>query len=91
MIMESLSCVEREIANEFCKGFSDKEVADNLDKSYWTVKTQKKAIYKKLGISKDTELILYMVCEKVRIERNTQAWFRIIVLCPISGYAGHLQ
>ena len=73
MIMESLSCAEREIANEFCKGFSDKEVADNLDKSYWTVKTQKKAIYKKLGISKDT------------------AWFRIIVLCPISGYAGHLQ
>lgn len=33
MIMESLSCAEREIANEFCKGFSDKEVADNLDKS----------------------------------------------------------
>lgn len=66
MIMESLSCAEREIANEFCKGFSDKEVADNLDKSYWTVKTQKKAIYKKLGISKDTELILYMVCEKVQ-------------------------
>lgn len=64
--MESLSCAEREIANEFCKGYSDKEVADNLDKSYWTVKTQKKAIYKKLGISKDTELILYMVCERVQ-------------------------
>lgn len=27
---------------------------------------RKKAIYKKLGISKDTELILYMVCEKVQ-------------------------
>lgn len=66
MIMVSLSCAEREIANEFCKGYSDKEVADNLNKSYWTVKTQKKTIYRKLGISKDTELILYMVCEKVQ-------------------------
>lgn len=64
--MESLSCTEREVANEYCKGYSDKEVADNLDKSYWTVKTQKKAIYNKLGISKDTELILYMVCERVQ-------------------------
>lgn len=64
--MESLSCAEREVANEFCKGYSDKEVADNLDKSYWTVKTQKKEIYRKLGISKDTELILYMVCEKAQ-------------------------
>ena len=41
-------------------------MADNLNKSYWTVKTQKKEIYRKLGISKDTELILYMVCEKVQ-------------------------
>ena len=41
---------ERRVAEEFCKGLSDKEVADNLCKSYWTVKTQKKTIYRKLGI-----------------------------------------
>lgn len=64
--MESLSCAEVEVANEFCKGYSDKEVADNLNKSYWTVKTQKKEIYRKLGISKETELLLYMICEKMQ-------------------------
>lgn len=66
--MESLSLTERIIAEEFCKGLSDKEVADNLNKSYWTVKTQKKSIYRKLGISKDTELLLYMICDKFHKE-----------------------
>lgn len=53
---------------EYCKGYSDKEVADKLCKSYWTVKTQKKTIYKKLGISKDTELLWWMVCERLKID-----------------------
>ena len=52
----------------FCKGLSDKEVASLLIKSYWTIKTQKKAIYQKLGISKDTELLWYMICERMGIE-----------------------
>jgi hypothetical protein len=43
-------------------------VADNLCKSYWTVKTQKKSIYRKLGISKDTELLWWMVCEKLKVD-----------------------
>ena len=34
-----------------------------LCRSYHTVRTQKKAIYKKLGVSKDTELMAAMVCE----------------------------
>lgn len=64
--MDSLSPAEIQVANEYCKGLADKEVADNLNKSIWTIKTQKRTIYRKLGISKDTELILYMVCEKVQ-------------------------
>lgn len=55
------------MAQEYCKGLSDKEVADILCRSYWTIKTQKKAIYRKLGISKDTELLWWMVCERMRI------------------------
>jgi DNA-binding NarL/FixJ family response regulator len=47
---------------------SDKEVASLLYKSYWTIKTQKKAIYQKLGISKDTELLWYMICERMGLE-----------------------
>ena len=48
----------------YCKGLTDKEVAALLFKSYWTIKTQKKAIYQKLGVSKDTELMAYMICER---------------------------
>lgn len=43
-------------------------MASLLYKSYWTVKTQKKAIYQKLGISKDTELLWYMICERMGVE-----------------------
>ena len=53
---------------EYSKGYSDKEVADSLCKSYWSVKTQKKTIYKKLGISKDTELLLWIMCERLKID-----------------------
>lgn len=66
--MVSLSPTEMLVANEYCKGLADKEVADNLNKSVWTVKTQKRTIYRKLGISKDTELLLYMICDKLKRE-----------------------
>lgn len=66
--MVSLSPAEMLVANEYCKGLADKEVADNLSKSVWTIKTQKRTIYRKLGISKDTELLLYMICG--RLKRN---------------------
>ncbi|WP_315254349.1 LuxR C-terminal-related transcriptional regulator [Segatella oulorum] len=62
-----LSETERRLILEYCKGYSDKEVADKLCKSYWTVKTQKKTIYRELGISKDTELLWWMVCERLKI------------------------
>ena len=64
--MVSLSPAEMFFANEYCKGLADKEVADNLSKSVWTIKTQKRTIYRKLGISKDTELLLYMICNKMK-------------------------
>ena len=64
--MKSLSACEREVAVEYCKGLADKEVADNLKKSIWTVKAQKRDIYRKLGINKDTELVLYMLCDKAK-------------------------
>lgn len=64
--MISLSPTELLVANEYCKGLADKEVAGNLNKSVWTVKTQKRTIYRKLGISKDTELLLYMICDRLK-------------------------
>ena len=34
-----------------------------LCRSYHTVRTQRKAVYRKLGVSKDTELMAAMICE----------------------------
>lgn len=34
-----------------------------LCRSYHTVRTQRKSVYRKLGVSKDTELMAAMICE----------------------------
>ena len=65
--MKPLSERERQVAVEYCKGLADKEVADNLKRSVWTIKAQKRDIYKKLGINKDTELVLYMLCDRLKV------------------------
>jgi hypothetical protein len=63
---------ERAVALAYCRGLTDKEVAALLYKSYWTIKTEKKAIYRKLGITKDTELMAAMICDRrgVKFELN---------------------
>ena len=68
-----LSPAEREVALALCRGLSDKEVADMLCRSYHTVRTQKKAVYRKLGVSKDTELMAAMVCEHKGITFSLRA------------------
>lgn len=65
--MITLSEREHLVAEQYCKGLADKEVADSLQRSEWTIKAQKRDIYKKLGISKDIELVLYMFCERMKI------------------------
>ena len=65
-----LSPAEREVALAICRGLTDKEVADVLFRSYHTVRTQKKAIYRKVGVTKDTELMAAMICERKRITFN---------------------
>ena len=67
-----MSRSEREVALALCRGLTDKEVADMLCRSYHTVRTQKKAIYRKLGVSKDTELMAAMVCEHKGIAFDLQ-------------------
>ena len=59
---------ERAVALAYCRGLTDKEVAALLVKSYWTIKTEKKAIYRKLGVTKDTELMAAMICERRGVE-----------------------
>lgn len=60
-----MSRSEREVALMFCRGLTDKEIADRLFRSYHTVRTQKRTIYQKLGVSKDTELLWYMIFERL--------------------------
>ena len=56
---------ETRVAELYCHGFIDKEVAERMDKPIWTIRTHKKHIYKKLGISSQQELVLYMVARYV--------------------------
>ena len=68
-----LSPSEREVALALCRGLTDKEIADMLCRSYHTVRTQKKAIYRKMGVSKDTELMAAMICEHKDIRFSIRA------------------
>jgi DNA-binding NarL/FixJ family response regulator len=63
----NLSRAEREVALALCRGLTDKEVAEQLFRSYHTVRTQKKAIYRKVGVTKDTELMAAMICDRKQI------------------------
>lgn len=56
-----LSETERMVAEQYCHGLMDSEIAEKLSKPVWTIRTHKKHIYKKLGIATTHELVLYMV------------------------------
>lgn len=60
-----LSPTEFHIAESYCRGLIDKEVAEVVDKPVWTVWTHKKHIYQKLQISSMQELVLWMVCKRI--------------------------
>lgn len=45
--MITLSEREHLVAEQYCKGLADKEVADRLQRSEWTIKAQKRDIYTK--------------------------------------------
>lgn len=63
----SLSNAEWMVADCICRGMSEKEAAEELCRSPLTVHTQKKSIYKKIGVSKDTELLWYVICDYLGI------------------------
>lgn len=67
--MNRLSETELVIAEKYCHGLTDKEIADELNKPIWTIRTHKKHIHSKLGISTTHELVLYMVARE-----NDKKW-----------------
>ena len=62
--MVPLSETEKIVAEQYCHGLMDGEIAEALKKPVWTIRTHKKRIYKKLGIATTHELVLYMVGRK---------------------------
>lgn len=77
MITKPLSNTEKCVAEKYCHGFTDKEIADALHKPIWTIRTHKKHIYKKLNIATTHELVLYMVSVFVGKEWNAPEVKRI--------------
>ena len=59
--MVPLSDTEKMVAEQYCHGLMDAEIAEALKKPVWTIRTHKKHIYRKLGIATTHELVLYMV------------------------------
>lgn len=62
-----LSAAERKVAEGVCRCLTEKEIADDVCRSPHTIHTQMKAIYRKLGIRKDTELLWWMLCWRLGI------------------------
>ena len=60
-----LSPAEHRVAECVCRGMTEKEIADEVYRSQHTVHTQMKNIYRKLGVRKDTELMWWMLCERL--------------------------
>ena len=65
--MITLSEREHLVAEQYCKGLADKEVADSLQRLGMDHQSTEAGYIQKLGISKDTELVLYMFCERMKI------------------------
>lgn len=70
--MKELSDMENRVAEQYCHGLTDKEIAYELDKPIWTVRTHKKHIYRKLSIATTHELVLYMVARFLGKEYNAR-------------------
>lgn len=56
-LMFRLTPAERALMQRVCQGWSNKEIANHLDKSVRTVKTQLTSVYRKLGVTSRSRLL----------------------------------
>ncbi|MFV0361525.1 MAG: response regulator transcription factor [Suipraeoptans sp.] len=87
-----LSAREFEIAEQIALGASKKEVANNINRSTYTVETTIKNVYDKLGINKLSDLVLWYCGEMFNIatliddrKRQILATLLLLIIC-IHGY-----
>ena len=57
-----------ELQKNFAKVLQKKKLQDVFTNRFGRLKRRKKQFIKKLGITKDTELLLCMICEKLNIK-----------------------
>lgn len=70
--MKELSSTEILVAEQYCHGLTDKEIAETLGKPVWTIRTHKKHIYSKLSIATTHEIVLYMVSKFLGVSWDIQ-------------------
>lgn len=63
-VKTSFTAREREIAGLLARGFSEKEIADELNISPATVNNHTRNIREKFGLSKNTEIVLAYIAEQ---------------------------
>lgn len=57
--------MEQRIADEYCKGLRDAEVADNLGMMVWTARTHKRNIMRKWHINTTHEIVLLNLAHRI--------------------------
>lgn len=60
--------MEQRVADEYCRGLRDAEVADRLNMMVWTARTHKRNIMRKWNINTTHELVLLNVAKHARPE-----------------------
>lgn len=67
-MVAELSPTEKRVAEQYCRGYNDSEVADSLGMMLWTCKTHKKHIFQKWRINSTHEMVLLFIARLKRHE-----------------------
>ena len=62
-MVQELSPTEQRVAEQYCRGYNDSEVADSLGMMLWTCKTHKKHIFRKWRINSTHEMVLLFIAK----------------------------
>lgn len=79
--------MEQRVAEQYCRGYNDSEVADSLGLMLWTCKTHKKHIFKKWRINSTHEMVLLFIarlrkhdCEITEIRNKGISIFLLLLV-----------
>lgn len=86
-MVQELSPTEQRVAEQYCRGYNDSEVADSLGMMLWTCKTHKKHIFRKWRINSTHEMVLLFIarmrqhdCEITEIRNKGISIFMLLLV-----------